>query len=142
MDKVTAARRSVNMSRIRSRDTKPEMVVRRLLHAAGYRYRLHAKDLPGKPDVVFRARRKAIMIHGCFWHQHEEVKCLDGRRPKSNTAYWNDKLQKNVERDLRHVSQLETSGWKVLVVWECEMKSESELLMRLRTFLGDPRSVR
>lgn len=130
------------MSRIRSRDTKPELVVRRLLHAAGYRYRLHAKDLPGRPDIVFRGRRKAILIHGCFWHQHEEVKCLDGRRPKSNTAYWNDKLQRNVVRDHRNLDLLHKNDWEVLVVWECEMEPTNELLERLRAFLGDPRSAR
>jgi len=142
VDKVTAARRSVNMSRIRSRDTKPEMAVRRLLHAAGYRYRLHARDVPGKPDVVFRGRHKAIFVHGCFWHQHEQETCLDGRRPRSNTSYWDDKLSRNVERDARNLDLLRKAGWDVLVIWECEMRSADELLARMKSFLGQPRARR
>jgi DNA mismatch endonuclease (patch repair protein) len=101
------------MSRIRSRDTKPEMIVRRLLHAAGYRYRLHTKDLPGKPDVVFKRRRKVVFVHGCFWHQHDREDCLDGRRPKSNTSYWHAKLERNVERDQEHIRRLHELGWQV-----------------------------
>ncbi|WP_434128330.1 very short patch repair endonuclease [Novosphingobium fluoreni] len=125
------------MSRIKSRDTKPEMVVRRVLHAAGFRYRLHSRDLPGKPDVVFRKRRKAIFVHGCFWHQHELETCLDGRRPKSNTDYWNEKLNRNVERDRRNVELLQAGGWDVLVVWECDIKNAEKLDARLRSFLTD-----
>lgn len=112
------------------------MVVRRLLHAAGYRYRLHSRDLPGKPDLVFRGRRKAIFVHGCFWHQHERETCLDGRRPKSNTGYWDEKLARNVERDRRSQDALRAGGWDVLVLWECEIASTEELGARLRAFLG------
>ncbi|MGK6355357.1 very short patch repair endonuclease [Sphingomonas sp. DT-207] len=130
------------MRRIRSKDTKPELVVRRILYSAGYRYRLHGKGLPGKPDVVFSARRKVIFIHGCFWHQHEEAACLDGRKPKSNTAYWHSKLARNVDRDLLRVRQLEALGWEVLTVWDCETRDRDKLAKRLGSFLGAPRLMR
>jgi DNA mismatch endonuclease (patch repair protein) len=135
-DRLTAAERSVNMAKIRSGDTKPEMVVRRLLHARGYRYRLHRKDLPGKPDLVFGPRRKAIFIHGCFWHQHDAPKCLDGRKPKSNTGYWHSKLERNVERDRRHLAKLAEHGWEALVIWECQTKDTEALLRQIEAFLG------
>jgi DNA mismatch endonuclease (patch repair protein) len=135
-DKLTTAQRSVNMAKIRSGHTKPEMVVRRLLHRLGYRYRLHRKDLPGRPDLVFAGRRKVIFVHGCFWHQHKAAACLDGRKPKSNTLYWHPKLSRNIERDERNIAMLEGSGWRVLVVWECEVKNELELAERLTGFLG------
>jgi DNA mismatch endonuclease (patch repair protein) len=112
------------------------MIVRRLLHGAGYRYRLHRRDLPGKPDLIFAGRRKAIFVHGCFWHQHEVEACLDGRRPKSNTEYWNMKLARNVERDQRSVAALTQQGWNVAVVWECETRDLTTLLERLQSFLG------
>ncbi|WP_243444801.1 very short patch repair endonuclease [Sphingosinicella humi] len=128
------------MSRIRSRNTRPEMVVRRLLHAAGYRYRLQRKDLPGKPDLVFGPRRKVIFVHGCFWHQHEDTTCLDGRRPKSNTGYWHQKLHRNVERDRQNEDALRAMGWDVMTVWECETEKTGAvgLLERLRRFLDTP----
>ena len=115
------------------------MLVRRLLHRAGYRYRLHGKKLPGKPDIVFSARRKVIFVHGCFWHQHDASACLDGRRPKSNTGYWHPKLARNVERDAEHVECLKQAGWTVLTVWECEVKDEDALASRLASFLGPVR---
>lgn len=123
------------MSKIRSRDTKPEMVVRRLLHGAGYRYRLHRAGLPGRPDVVLASRRKVIFVHGCFWHQHADKACLDGRKPKSNTDYWHSKLERNVLRDRTAVEQLAAAGWEALVVWECETKHPAKLLERLTSFL-------
>lgn len=126
--------RSENMRRIRSKDTAPEMAVRRLVHGLGYRYRLHRKDIPGKPDLVFPSRRKVIFIHGCFWHQHPE--CREGRPPKSNTAYWGPKLERNVERDRRAVAELTAAGWGVLVVWECETKDLGELQGAVQAFLG------
>lgn len=134
MDSISAARRSANMSRIRSKDTKPEMLIRRMLHKLGYRYTLHVRDLPGAPDLVFPSRRKAILIHGCFWHQHKG--CIDGRLPKSREDYWVSKLLRNVERDRRNVSKLRRSGWKVLTVWECDVVENNNLLNRLVGFLG------
>lgn len=116
------------------------MVVRRALSSAGYGYRLHVKELPGKPDLVFKGRRKVIFVHGCFWHQHELEDCLDGRKPKSNTGYWHAKLERNVERDREHVRRLVEDGWQVEIVWECETKEPDALLARLRAFLGDTSS--
>lgn len=135
-DKLTAERRSENMRRIRSTGMKPEMAVRSLVHRLGYRFRLHAKDLAGKPDLVFRPRRKVIFVHGCFWHGHSDPSCLDGRRPKSRAEYWGPKLDRNIERDTAHVAALEAAGWKVLIVWECETKDALALAKRLRRFLG------
>src|SRR5258707_1318924 len=112
MDSVSAVRRSEIMARIRSKDTKPEMLVRRMLHGLGYRYALHRRDLPGAPDLVFPARRKVILVHGCFWHQHK--KCVDGRLPKSREDYWEPKLMRNVDRDRRNASKLRRDGWKVV----------------------------
>ena len=135
MDKVTPQRRSANMARIRSKGMKPELDVRKLVHRMGYRYRLHRKDLPGKPDMVFPSRRKVIFVHGCFWHQHSAENCLDGRHPKSNTDYWRPKLTRNVERDAEHLSRLDADGWQVLVIWECETKNLGEMARRIASFL-------
>lgn len=135
MDTISSARRSRNMAAIRSTGMKPEMIVRQLVFALGYRYRLHAKDLPGRPDLVFRPRRKIIFVHGCFWHQHAKEKCLDGRRPKSNTGYWNPKLEGNVARDKHNRAALKKAGWDVLVIWDCETQSPN-LKTRIEKFLG------
>lgn len=124
------------MARIRGKDTKPEMAVRKLAHAMGYRYRVHRKDLPGKPDLAFGPRKKVVFVHGCFWHQHDLTKCLDGRQPKSNTGYWSPKLQRNVERDAQHVAALEAGGWQVLTIWDCETKDRESVARRLTQFLG------
>ncbi|WP_289032758.1 very short patch repair endonuclease [uncultured Roseibium sp.] len=131
-DRVSKSQRSENMRRIRSRDMKPEMIVRKLVHSMGYRYRLHRKDLPGKPDLVFGPRKAVVFVHGCFWHQHT---CRDGRLPKSNTSYWHAKLEQNVVRDAKVRSELEQAGWTVLVVWECQTKNVEELKERISTFL-------
>jgi DNA mismatch endonuclease (patch repair protein) len=136
VDGIAPDRRSENMRRIRSMGMKPEMLVRRLVHRMGYRFRLHAKDLPGKPDLVFRSRKKVIFVHGCFWHQHQTVKCPISRRPQSNPGYWGAKLARNVERDAEHLAALRKAGWKVLVVWECETENGQVLEKRLRKFLG------
>ena len=124
------------MAAIRSAGTKPELIVRRLAHALGYRYRLHARDLPGKPDLVFGPRRRIIFVHGCFWHLHPKDDCLDARKPKSNRGYWLPKLRRNVERDAEHLATLKKMGWRVLVIWECETKNEAALTKRLNRFLA------
>lgn len=120
------------MSRIRGRDTKPELLVRRLVHWMGYRYRLHKRDLPGKPDLVFASRRRVIFVHGCYWHMHD---CRFGRvRPVTRAEFWQAKRMRTVERDARALSSLERTGWSSLVIWECEVKS-TDLETRLRRFL-------
>ncbi len=134
MDKLTPERRSANMRAIRSADTKPEMTVRRLLRSIGLSgYRLHRRDLPGRPDIAFVGRRKAIFVHGCFWHGHG---CREGsRRPRTRQEYWAAKISGNQERDARHHTRLKEQGWEVMVVWECEIPSPS-LAARLAAFLG------
>ncbi len=124
------------MAAIQSKDTKPELIVRRLVHSLGFRYRLHARDLPGKPDLVFRPRRKVIFVHGCFWHLHPDENCLDARKPKSNKSYWGPKLTRNTQRDAEHITVLRARGWRVLVIWECETKKSAHLTKRLIRFLG------
>lgn len=136
VDKLTAERRSHNMRQIKSKGMKPELLVRSLAHRLGFRFRLHSKDLPGKPDLVFRSRRKAIFVHGCFWHSHERADCLDSRLPKSNVGYWVPKLARNKERDVENVAALKAAGWRVLTVWECETKDERKLTRALTRFLG------
>ena len=132
-DVFTPAQRSAVMARVRGQNTKPEMIVRRLVHAMGYRYRLHRKDLPGKPDLVFGPRRKAIFVHGCFWHGHH---CKRGaRKPKQNADYWTAKIARNVARDRENLAALEAMGWQALTVWECELKDRAVLENRLRAFL-------
>lgn len=122
------------MSRIRARDTQPEIIVRRLLHAAGYRFRLHRRDLPGKPDLVFAGRRKVVLVHGCFWHRHN---CQFGRvKPRTNAAFWEAKRNRNVERDRLVGEELRAGGWQIYIVWECEIKALEPLMRRLRRFLG------
>lgn len=123
----------------RARDTRPELAVRRLLTNVGYRYRLHAADLPGRPDIVFRARRKVILVHGCFWHQHDSPQCRLRSHPKANTAYWGPKLARNRARDREVLAQLAKVGWKTLLIWECEVAASEELVIRLREFLGSTR---
>jgi len=121
------------MRSVRSRDTKPELLVRRAVTALGYRYRLHKATLPGKPDLVFASRRKVIFVHGCFWHGHD---CARGaREPKSNVDYWAAKVRRNRERDAKTIAALHDAGWKVLIVWECETKDRDQLTNRLSQFL-------
>lgn len=134
MDKISPSRRSANMRAIRSSDTKPELLVRKLVHRCGYRFRLHRKDLPGKPDLVFPGRNAVIFVHGCFWHMHG---CPSVGVPKSNADYWLPKLMRNCARDAEHVEALAKLGWRVLTVWDCETRDLSALEERLRKFL-DP----
>ncbi len=125
--------RSRTMRAVKSKDTAPEMIVRRLLHGAGFRYRLHRGDLPGSPDLTFPSSRKVIFVHGCFWHGHT---CARGSRvPKANSDYWRKKIAGNVRRDQRSARALRQSGWKPLIVWECQLRSE-RLLSRLTNFLA------
>lgn len=122
------------MQAVKSKDTSVEMQVRKMLHAAGYRYRLHGRDLPGCPDLVFGGRKKALFIHGCFWHGHP---CARGKRvPKTNTAYWTAKISRNCTRDNAAKEELKQLGWKVCVVWECELKDENRVCRRVARFLG------
>lgn len=134
MDTMTPDGRSQRMSLVRSVDTKPEIFVRRLVFGMGYRYRLHCRDLPGKPDLVFRSRKAVIFVHGCFWHRHEG--CSLARLPKSRVAFWTAKFEGNKVRDAAMTRALEAAGWRVLVVWECELKDKEALAVRLRRFLG------
>lgn len=133
-DVFTPEERARVMAAVKGQNTKPEMIVRRLAHALGYRFRLHRKDLPGKPDLVFPGRRKVIFVHGCFWHGHD---CARGaRQPKQNAEYWRAKIGRNVERDAANLAALEALDWQVLVIWECEMKDRDALADRLKAFLG------
>lgn len=125
------------MGKIQSKDTSPEMIVRKLVHNLGYRYRLHRKDLPGKPDLVFSGRKKIIFVHGCFWHQHANPICKIARIPKSKTYYWIPKLQRNIERDSQHQKLLEAEGWRILIIWECEVRNTVELKEVVSKFLSN-----
>lgn len=121
-DRLDKERRSWNMSRIRSKNTKPEMAVRRALHAAGFRFRLHVKDLPGKPDIVLPKWKAVVFIHGCFWHRHNG--CKGASTPKTRTEWWNNKFERNQENDKKNIQALTNDGWNVVIVWECEIKDD------------------
>jgi len=133
VDTVSVTERSEIMSRVRHKDTKPEMVVRRLIHKAGFRYRLHVPNLPGKPDLVFPKRKKIIFIHGCFWHSHGG--CHHARVPKSRTSFWATKFESNKARDARNLHALTEAGWQVLVLWECELTNPN-LIEKIKDFLN------
>ena len=142
MDTVTPEKRSWVMSRIRSTNTKPEMAVRSMLHGMGLRFRLHGRVskrihrkgiLPGKPDIVLASRRTVVFVHGCFWHRHEGCRLVS--TPKTNQEFWNAKFERNVERDKRHCLELEDMGWRVIIVWECELRSLETLAERLQQLL-------
>ena len=138
LDTLSPKERSRRMSLVRSKDTKPELFVRQMVHGMGFRYRLHGKGLPGRPDLVFRSRRKLILVHGCFWHGH--TGCSRARTPKSpeTRPFWIKKLGGNKERDARQMRQLRGLGWRVLLVWECETDRPAKLRNRLLRFLRDP----
>ena len=134
-DKLSPERRSANMRAVHDRDTKPEMRVRQIVHALGYRFRLHRKDLPGKPDLTFPRLKKVVFVNGCFWHQHP--KCKRASMPISNVQFWRAKLAQNVERDAQHLAALKAAGWRALVVWECQLRKEDRLQRRLYRFLKE-----
>ncbi|MFO7607081.1 MAG: DNA mismatch endonuclease Vsr [Desulfurivibrionaceae bacterium] len=134
-DTLSKKERSERMSLIKGKDSAPEMKLRRLVHGMGFRYRLHDKNLPGKPDLVFPSRRAVIFMHGCFWHRHEG--CKLARLPKSKLNFWKPKLEANKERDLLHRRQLRDLGWRVLVVWECEMVYTERVASVVRDFLSE-----
>ncbi|MDR0785411.1 MAG: very short patch repair endonuclease [Treponema sp.] len=136
MDNITKAQRSFVMSRIKSKNTTPEIVFRKLLHSAGFRYRLHDPKLPGKPDLVLKRYKTVVFIHGCFWHKHQNCP----RRnitPKDNAAYWQAKQSRNAARDAANAAKLEGMGWRVFTVWECELKQPKEQLERFKRFVND-----
>lgn len=136
VDTLTKVERSKRMSLIRSSNTSPELALRKALHALGLRFRLHAKDLPGKPDIVFRKRKVAIFVHGCFWHRHGG--CKIANMPKSNTEFWQQKFDRNVQRDAMAKERLESLGWHVQVVWECELHPSKlyQTSRRLQAFIN------
>ena len=129
MDRLTPEERSQNMSRIRNKNTRPEKIVRSLLHRSGFRFRLHRRDLPGTPDIVLPGRKAVIFVHGCFWHQHKG--CKDSGIPKTNTEFWETKLNKNVEMDKKNAAAIKQLGWKVIEIWECETENLLPLTKRL-----------
>ena len=134
MDNLTVAERSERMARISSKDTKPELIVRSIVHRLGYRFRLHRKELAGSPDLVFPSIKKAIFVHGCFWHAHEA--CNVANRPKSRRTYWDEKFARNKLRDKMNEARLIDAGWQVETIWECETKSPELVSKRVVRFLG------
>lgn len=133
-DHITAEHRSWNMSRIKGKNTSPERIVRSILHRMGYRFRLHRTDLPGKPDLVLPKYNTAVFVHGCFWHRHPG--CKYATNPKSNTEFWQQKFRRNVERDRKNQAELRRNGWRIIVVWECELHDMEILTKRLRKALS------
>jgi len=138
-DILSRERRSWNMSRIGSKNTTPELRVRSALHAKGIRFRLHRKDLPGKPDIVLPRHNIAIFVHGCFWHRHNG--CLDATMPKSNQKFWAEKFTRTTERDQEHINSLESNGWRAFVIWECTTKSKESLNTNIGELLGVIKTV-
>lgn len=128
--------RSRNMAAIKSKDTKPELIVRKIVRSLGVGYRLHRKDIPGKPDLAFIGLRKAIFVHGCFWHQHDNLDCTLSHVPKSRLSYWGPKFKRNKQRDVKNLEELKADAWEVLVVWECETKDLENLSLKLKEFLS------
>ena len=134
-DVFSRKKRSWIMSRVKGCDTKPEILVRSIVHRMGLRFRVHRRDLPGNPDIVLPRHAKVIFVHGCFWHGHKE--CPRSKRPTTNKDFWNRKLDRNVERDKRFRRKLQSIGWKVLVLWQCEIRKPEKLMGRLERFLHD-----
>lgn len=138
MDTVTKEIRSRIMAAVKSKDTKPEIVVRKLLYSMGYRYRLHKKELPGSPDIFLKKHKSVIYVHGCFWHQHKD--CKRAAMPKSNVSFWTEKMKRNVSRDKENIRALKEQGYKVKVIWECETINIQRLDSKLRRFLDNKAS--
>jgi DNA mismatch endonuclease (patch repair protein) len=137
MDTLTTEERSERMRRIKARDTKPELELRQLVWALGHRYRKNRRDIIGQPDLAFIGRKRAIFLHGCFWHRHN---CISGRRsPKSRTAFWSAKFERNIRRDAEVMEKLKAAGWRPLVIWECELNDRSKVEQRVRKFLDAKR---
>lgn len=134
MDTLSPIERSERMGRVRGKDTKPEMAVRRLVHGMGFRYRLHSGKLPGRPDLVFAGLKSVIFVHGCFWHRHPG--CARCRMPKSRLEYWEPKLEENRNRDLRNQRKLRKEGWRVMVIWECQLADQDRVKGRILRYLG------
>jgi len=134
MDVFSKDKRSQIMSKVGAKDTKPELIVRSLLHRMGYRFRIHCSHLPGNPDISLPKHRKVILVHGCFWHGH--IDCPRAKRPSTNREFWQKKLDKNIERDRQNVAKLVALGWAVLVIWQCEVKDLSKLKQRIQMFMG------
>ncbi len=130
VDHLTPEMRSWNMSRIQSKNTTPEKTVRSLLHQMGYRFRLHRKKLPGKPDIILLKYKSVVFVHGCFWHRHKN--CKDATTPKSNTAFWKKKFKLNVERDKKNQKELHRQRWKIITIWQCEIKNLQRLALKLK----------
>lgn len=133
MDVFTKEKRSQIMSRISGKNTKPEIAVRSLLHRLGYRFRLHRKDLPGKPDIILPKHKKVIFVHGCFWHGHKD--CSRSKRPSTNESFWRKKLDRNIKRDKENIDSLKQLGWQVLIIWTCEVKDGNKLKDKILSFL-------
>ena len=131
-DRLTPARRSWLMGRVRQKNTAPEIIVRSLAHRLGFRFRLHRKDLPGRPDLAFPKLRKVVFVHGCFWHRHD---CKKATTPRSNSDYWRNKFAENVERDKKAIAELTSVGWESMIVWECETRDVDKLGASLSAFL-------
>jgi DNA mismatch endonuclease (patch repair protein) len=135
MDTLTRTERSKRMALIRSTNTKPELLVRKIARSCGYRFRLHVPDLPGKPDIAFPKQKKVIFVHGCFWHRHPDPECALARLPKTKLRFWIPKLTENRRRDLRNIARLRRQKWKVSVVWECQLANPTSLEKRIKRFL-------
>ena len=144
MDSQTSPERSAQMRTVLGRNTRPELLVRSLLHRMGYRFRLHHAKLPGRPDLVFERRRKVVFIHGCFWHRHQDANCRLTRTPKTRLEYWEPKFVRNKGRDLEVTRQLREAGWQTLILWECQLRGSAaaEIEERLKSFLGPTRTTR
>jgi DNA mismatch endonuclease, patch repair protein len=136
MDKITTEKRRMNMQNIHSKNTNPEITVRRWIHKKGYRFRVNVSELPGKPDITFGGRKKVIFVHGCFWHSHMRKECIYNHIPQSRQEYWIPKLKKTIERDKENELRLKELGWKCLIIWECETKKIETLSEKIEQFIG------